>query len=262
MNPVEVSNPILNSPFEEPQEYWFIEEGSEAKQLKGRRKSTVFPPRNQTEEWDTSDGTLKKSSAAASAYELVLVNVIRERVKSWRDQGYPGTTRTTAELLQYWRREGRERRLFYAQLEAAETVIFLNEARSDFRQGITVPMDEPSKQQQADGMKAFRRYAAKVATGGGKTTIMGMMAAWSILNKVTNRSDGRFSDAVLVVCPNVTIRSRLAELDPESGEDSVYRKRDLVPPQLMPSLRQGKVMVTNWHIFEPQTPQTGGCPQR
>jgi type III restriction enzyme len=258
MNPAEVSNPILNSPFEEPQEYWFIQEGSEAKQLKGRRKSTVFPPRNQTDEWDTSDGTLKKSSAAASAYELVLVNLIRERVKAWRAEGYPGTTRTTAELLQYWRREGRERRLFFAQLEAAETVIFLNESRSDFRQGVSVPMDEPSKQQQAEGMKAFRRYAAKVATGGGKTTIMGMLAAWSILNKITDRSDGRFSDAVLVICPNVTIRSRLAELDPESGEASVYRKRDLVPPQLMPSLRQGKLMVTNWHIFEPQTPQTGG----
>lgn len=258
MNPNEVSDPILNSPFEEPQLYWYLQEGAEPARRTGRRNSTVFPPRNQTEEWDTSDGTLRKSSAAASAYELVLVNLIRERVKAWRDQGFPGTTRTTAELLQYWRRDGRERRLFYAQLEAAETVIFLNEARSDFRQGITVPMDEPSKQQQENGMKAFRRYAAKVATGGGKTTIMGMLAAWSILNKITDRSDGRFSDAVLVVCPNVTIRSRLAELDPESGEASVYRKRDLVPTQLMPSLRQGKVMVTNWHIFEPQTPQTGG----
>ena len=161
-------------------------------------------------------------------------------------------------MIQYWQREGREKRLFFAQLEAAETMIFLTEARADFRQGVFVPMDEPSKQQQEDGIKAFRRYAAKVATGGGKTTIMGMLAAWSILNKITDRSDGRFSDAVLVVCPNVTIRSRLAELDPEAGEASVYRKRDLVPPQLMPSLRQGKIMVTNWHIFEPQTPQTGG----
>jgi len=28
-----------------------------------------------------------------------------------------------------------------------------------------------------------------------------MLAAWSILNKVNNRSDARFSDVVLVVCP-------------------------------------------------------------
>ena len=68
-----------------------------------------------------------------------------------------------------------------------------------------------------------------MATGGGKTTVMAMLAAWSILNKVNDRSDARFSDTVLVVCPNVTIRNRLGELDPEHGEASLYRTRDLVP---------------------------------
>ena len=97
-----------------------------------------------------------------------------------------------------------------------------------------------------------------MATGSGKTTVMGMLAAWSILNKVNDRSDGRFSDVVLVVCPNVTIRDRLTELTPERGEASIYRTRDLVPPHLMPLLSQGKVLVTNWHVFEPQGVQTGG----
>jgi hypothetical protein len=63
---------------------------------------------------------------------------------------------------------------------------------------------------------------------------------------------------VLVVCPNVTIRSRLAELDPKLGDASVYRKADLVPPHLMPDLSQGDVVVTNWHVFEPRTSQAGG----
>lgn len=184
---------------------------------------------------------------------MTLVNLIRERVKAWRTAGYPGVTRTTLELLQWWRREGREKRLFFAQLEAAETIIFLIEARQDFRQGIQVPQDEPG-----DAAKGFVRYAAKMATGAGKTTVMGMLAAWSILNKVNDRSDGRFSDVVLVVCPNVTIRRRLRELDPEEGEASLYRTRDLVPSHLMPLLTQGKVLVTNWHAFEPQTVQVGG----
>jgi len=48
-----------------------------------------------------------------------------------------------------------------------------------------------------------------MATGTGKTTVMAMLVAWSILNKVNDRSDARFSDVVLVVCPNVTIRNRL-----------------------------------------------------
>ena len=258
MSGIEVSTPILNSPFEEPKQYWYIQEGEEPELRDGRRKSIVFPPQNQTHEWDTSDGTIRKCSDPPSAFEIVLVNLIRERVKAWRDQGYPGASRTTLELLEYWLRDGRQSRLFFAQIEAAETMIFLKEARADFLQGIAVPLDEPSAQQQSEGIKAFLRYACKMATGSGKTTVMGMIAAWSILNKIADRSNAAYSDVVLVVCPNVTIRSRLAELYPEAGEASVYRKRDLVPPQLMSTLRQGKVMVTNWHVFEVQTPQTGG----
>ena len=96
-------------------------------------------------------------------------------------------------------------------------------------QGIALPLDEPSADRKADGFKAFRRNACKMATGSGKTTVMAMLAAWSILNKVNDRSDARFSDVVLIVCPNVTIRGRLGELDPKRGEASLYRTRDLVP---------------------------------
>jgi type III restriction enzyme len=179
-------------------------------------------------------------------------NLIRQRLKEWREQGWPGVSRTTLELLNYWRRDGRQQPLFFAQLEAAETIIFLTEARGDFLQGIDIPWDEPSPERQTDGYKAFLRYALKMATGTGKTTVMGMLAACSILNKVNDRSDARFSDVALVVCPNVTIRRRLGELDPQEGEASLYRTRDLVPPHLMPDLTKGRVLVTNWHVFEPQ----------
>jgi type III restriction enzyme len=192
--------------------------------------------------------------------ELKLVNLIRERVKAWRKEalaGGGGVTRTTCELMNYWRRDGRQHRLFFAQLEAVETIIFLTEGRSDFRQGVEIPLDEPSDKHKANGFAAFRRYACKMATGSGKTTVMGMLAAWSILNKVNDRGDARFSDTVLVVCPNVTIRNRLAELQPEHGDASLYRTRDLVPPHMMPDLCKGRVLVTNWHVFEPQTVQVG-----
>ena len=128
---------------------------------------------------------------------MTVVNLIRERMKDWRDKGRPGLTRTTSELVDWWTREGRNHRLFFAQVEAAETIIFLAEARADFLQGISVPLDEPSAERKTDGFKAFRRQACKMATGSGKTTVMGMLAAWSILNKVANRSDARFSDIVL-----------------------------------------------------------------
>ena len=114
------------------------------------------------------------------------------------------------------------------------SVIFLKEARADLLQGITIPRDEPSEDRRIDGYAGFQRYACKMATGSGKTTVMGMLVARSILNKLNDRSDARFSDVVLVVCPNVTIRQRLAELDPENDEASIYRTRDLVPLHLMP----------------------------
>ena len=254
----EVSQPILNSPYQEPKLYWYIREGEPPVQKDGRRRAVIWPPRDQETPWDLSDGTLMPSLEYPSAFELALVNLIRERVKAWKAAGYPGVTRTTLELLQWWQRDGREKRLFFAQIEATETIIFLTEARPDFRQGIQVRRDELSEDKQKEGFKSFVRYAAKMATGSGKTTVMGMLTAWSILNKVNDRSDGRFSDVVLVVCPNVTIRRRLRELDPNEGEASLYRTRDLVPSHLMPLLTQGKVLVTNWHVFEPQTVQVGG----
>ncbi len=196
-----------------------------------------------------------------TAIGLKLVNRIRRQLAEWRPlalRGEGGVTRTTMELLRYWRREGRKHRLFFAQLEAAETVIFLTEARPDLLQGIVVPVDEPSSDAQANGVRAFRRYACKMATGTGKTTVMGMLAAWSILNKVAARGDRRYSDTVVVVCPNVTIRNRLEELKPQRSEASLYRTRDLVPPHLMASLAQGSVLVMNWHVFEPKSAHADG----
>ena len=251
MSGYEVPEPILNSPFHEPAEYWHIDEGQSPEKRPGRRTAMYFyrDPKGTPDQFGRGAGT---------AIELILVNQIRKQVQAWRTAGYPGATRTTLDLLAWWSREGRERPLFFAQREAAETIIFLTEARADFRQGLNIPREEVSDEKAADGYRGFLRYACKMATGSGKTTVMGMLAAWSILNKVNDRGDARFSDVVLVVCPNVTIRSRLAELDPNLGPASIYNTRDLVPPDLRTDLTQGQVLVVNWHVFEPRGTQHGG----
>jgi type III restriction enzyme len=258
MSSYEVPDPILNSPYGEPASHWHLEEGCPPEQRDRRRPAGYFYRNPTAPAGDT------EHEARGEWQELALVNLIRERIKAWREQGYPGVTATTLELLNYWQRDGRQHRLFFAQLEAAEAVIFLTEARADFLQGIQgqIPVDEPGDDGKTKGYKAFRRYASKMATGTGKTTVMGMIAAWSILNKINDRSDARFSDVVLAVCPNVTIRNRLQELDPERGEASLYRTRDLVPPHFMSDLMRGKVLITNWHVFEPQVMQVGGISAR
>jgi type III restriction enzyme len=251
MTSFEVDQPILNSPFEEPAEHWQIEEGKAPKRVPERRRAGYFyrdPTAPEPEPGEPARGTWQ---------ELELVNLIRERLAEWRAAGYSGATRTTLDLIRYWRREGREHPLFFAQLEAAETIIFLKEARQDFRQGTEPPLESVPV-----GVEAFTRYACKMATGSGKTAVMGMLSAWSILNKVGARSDARFSDVVLVVCPNLTIRERLAELDPSRGDASIYRTRDLVPPDLMPSLRRGRVLVKNWHEFERKGMSAGAKVQK
>lgn len=251
MSNFEVQEPILSSPYEEPREHWWILEGEKAQRRPGRRPAMYFyrDPKQRVE------GQGRQPSLAI---ELKLVNRIRALVKTWRTQGYPGASRTTRELLAWWQRDGRDKRLFFAQVEAVETILFLREARGDFRQGLEIPRDEPSDRQKEEGYAGFLRYACKLATGSGKTVVMGMLAAWSILNKVNGRGDSRFSEVVLVVCPNVTIRDRLRELDPELGEASIYRARDIIPEHLMKLLRQGRVIVTNWHVFEPQSVSAGG----
>lgn len=250
----EVETPILSSPFEAPPEHWFIRPGHPPEKRPGRRPALVFQPRDQPETWDVTDEpTLAPLAGYERAFELVLVNRIRQRLGDWRANGRPGATRVSLELIDWWQRDGRRQRLFFAQLEAVETIIFLREARADFLQGLDIPREEAG---------AFLRYACKMATGAGKTTVMGMVAAWSILNKVQSRSNATYSDVVLVVCPNITIKDRLRELNPALGEGSLYRTRDLVPPHLMPQLARGKVLVSNWHVFAPHAADVGGASSR
>jgi type III restriction enzyme len=251
MSSFEVEQPILNSPFREPAEHWQIEEGKAPLRAQGRRKAGYFyrDPRGEEPE--------PGQAARGDWVELELVNLIRERLATWRETEYAGASRTTLDLIRHWRRDGRERPLFFAQIEAAETVIFLTEARADLLQGVDVPLEDVP-----EGIQAFTRYGCKMATGSGKTTVMGMLCAWSILNKIASRGDARFSDVVLVVCPNLTIRGRLRELDPSQGDASVYRKLDLVPPHVMSQLRRGRVLVKNWHEFERKGMSAGSKVQK
>src|SRR3990172_5390888 len=88
-----------------------------------------------------------------------------------------------------------------------------------------------------------------MATGSGKTLVMAMLIAWQILNKVTYPQDSRFSKNVLVVAPGLTVKSRLSVLFP-SDPENYYQHFQIVPGPLMDKLRQGKVIIHNWHTLE------------
>src|SRR3569623_1767715 len=252
----EVDSPIINSPFREPGQHWQIERGKPPIKAEGRRRASYFyrvpehagrgkKNKKQVELFDDAKG---------EEVELEIVNLIRVRVKEWQEGtrsggvAYDGASPITKELLELWCSSERMQRLFFGQIEAVQTIIFLTEAADIYRKGIPeVPKDEPGLEAKATGARAFLRYACKMATGTGKTTVMGMLAGWSILYSVASPRDDRFSDTILIVCHNVTIRERLQELDPALGDLSLYRTRQLVPPHRMEELRRGEVMIANWH---------------
>jgi type III restriction enzyme len=70
--------------------------------------------------------------------------------------------------------------------------------------------------------------------------------------------DERFASAALVVCPNLTIKERLQVLRPDNQSGTYYDEFDLVPSQLRPLINQGKILVTNWHQFAPESPHSEG----
>jgi type III restriction enzyme len=91
-----------------------------------------------------------------------------------------------------------------------------------------------------------------MATGSGKTVVMAMLISWAFCNRGTKPGDPRFPRRALIVCPNLTIKERLAVLRPDDP-DNYYEKFDLVPSTLRVELAKGKVFVTNWHWFSPES---------
>ncbi|MHB2037639.1 MAG: DEAD/DEAH box helicase, partial [Nitrososphaerales archaeon] len=239
-----VDQPIINDPYHEPTKYWEFSEGYPEKKP-GRRPAGYYLA--------TRSESVKGPVAAEAFRELPVVNRIRSRVKKWRESNYPAVSRTTRILLDYWNYENRleqnRKRLFFCQLEAAETIIWLTEASDAEKQGIEIPSDTPvDGESETKGYAALRRYCCKMATGSGKTIVMAMLIAWCALNKIQNKQDKRFSDTVFVVAPNLTVRERLRVLLP-SDPNNYYEQFDLVPRPLLSLLSQTKIDIVNWQAL-------------
>ena len=222
---------IINSPYTEPTLHWQYQRETRTFSLvQGRRPAGYVVASENSKTFDDP----------GIFVEIPLVNRIRPRVKAWREADYPGVSSITKRLLQHWTdpEEYEARRFFFCQLEAMETLIWLTEAPPAERVGIDIP---------SDGGELLRR-CCKMATGAGKTVVMAMAIAWHILNKVTYPQDARFAKNVLVIAPGLTVKSRLAVLKP-SGPDNYYEEFRVVPSALLDKLRQGRVLVRNWHAL-------------
>ncbi|MDE0131228.1 MAG: DEAD/DEAH box helicase family protein [bacterium] len=135
--------------------------------------------------------------------------------------------------------------LFYAQREAVETIIWLREVATR-RSPLRRRLEEESRRFN-DGLV---RYCSKMATGTGKTTVMGMLVAWQTLNatRTARRRNLVHSERFLVLAPGHTVRERLEVLRP-SHPDNVYDEMGLVPTDKRARLNQARVSVVNFQAF-------------
>ena len=222
---------IINSPYQEPGHYWSYNREQRTFALaRGRRPAGYVIASESSRNFDDPGRFI----------EIPLVNQIRKRIQAWRENGYPGVSSITRRLLEHWtsQEEFETRRFFFCQLEAMETMIWLVEAPQAEKVGLHIPGDGGD----------FVRECAKMATGTGKTVVMAMLLAWHILNKAAFPQDPRFSRHALVVAPGLTIRSRLKVLDP-SDPGNYYQAFRIVPSSLLDKLRQGRVIIRNWHAL-------------
>src|ERR1700719_3794075 len=119
-----VEEPIINSPYVEPKWHWAYDKTGKANKIPGRRAATYFWT---TQRVMTGQTEIEGVGGDYGSEPLPLVNALRDDVSRWRESGYENATQTTKKLLAHWNRADRARRLFFCQLEAVETIIYLNE---------------------------------------------------------------------------------------------------------------------------------------
>ena len=130
MAPVVIEQPVINSPFMEPSRHFkFGDHGITNAIVSGRRVSSYFVPipKPKKKSKGSKQLALDEEWVQDRVEENRFINQVRERVKLWREGGHKQTTNTTAKLLEHWLSPDKGRRLFFCQIEALETAIYLLE---------------------------------------------------------------------------------------------------------------------------------------
>ena len=273
------TSPIICNPFVEPDKHWQWSETRVLQTVPGRRLGGYYYKTDEQMDLFSDPGYVP----------LTLVNLLREDVRRWRESGYRGATQITKLLFDHWFVKPRERPFFFCQREAVETVIYLHEMRLSERSSATgfrnfqltdddlhaiLNRERPEFHDVAGANRDneivpslidpspdyplnLMRLGCKMATGSGKTVVMALLLAWSFCNRARNPQSSNFPNAALIVAPNLTVKERLQVLRPDS-KGNFFEQFNIVPNDLLAALQMGRVLVTNWHVFAPQSPHQEG----
>ncbi|MFN9766227.1 MAG: hypothetical protein ACK57L_14055, partial [Pseudomonadota bacterium] len=93
-----VPAPIINSPYDAPAFHWHIEEGKQPEKRPGRRLASYFfrvPDRAARGRKAKGQQSLLDDASKGQEYLLDLANLIRQRLREWRERDYAGATKVT-----------------------------------------------------------------------------------------------------------------------------------------------------------------------
>jgi type III restriction enzyme len=232
--------------------------------------------------------------ATAELFPLAagIADRIDEQIQAIRD-GRPceimeQVTPVTAELLRFWfgRDYCDERFLNFheGQRRAIVAVIYAHEVLGTqtlaglYREVVPQALLQPGMLDRVSQPRhQHPKYAAKMATGTGKTWVLNALLIWQYLNRVANPEDARFTRNFLLVAPGLIVYDRL--LDSFQGKErggardfqtsDIYATRDLFVPDtyrdpvfgfLQSSVVTkadigtkvtggGMIAITNWHLL-------------
>ena len=256
--------PILNSPYALPDRHWQLDEAGRPTDtvIERRRRAELIAPvpearKRGRKKQDAEQQRMELPDAigistAEQAYNETILNELRQQVDAWRALPNPTQWQVspeTARLLRHWRDpDFAGRRPFFCQIEAVETAIWLAEVAPKMGQRGRRFLDYIGSANEGANPGLWR-IALKLATGAGKTTVMGMLIAWQTVNAARHPNTKSFSSAFLIVAPGITIRDRLRVLLP-SDPENIYKTTGLVPLDLLPEVLKARIVVTNYHAFK------------
>jgi type III restriction enzyme len=221
-----------------------------------------------SERWAPSQSQLDSFQNAYEKLLPPLVYKIRLAVAKWRDDDYNGASDTSKALLSFWFNQehfiGQTKFCFYfAQREAIESIIYLYEVIGAKDKYDLIRFD--SSERVSSGMfdETWTRYVIKMATGVGKTKVMGLTLVWSYFHRLYETNSSLSKD-FLIITPNIIVLNRLRKdfdglkmffeepFIPENGYNDKDWKNNFqltlhIQDDLKPITESGNIFLSNIH---------------
>jgi len=183
--------------------------------------------------WFPADEALRETTSDKLLPPLV--SELRRQVKQWRGNNYAGAAETSRSLLTWWfntrhmlsspsgRGAGGSPRVsawgegigllsefqyYFAQREAVETIIYLYDVIKVKDKYDLMRFDSSGLVSSGMFDETWRRFVIKMATGTGKTKVLGLILAWSFFHKTYEENSG-LARNFLVITPNIIVLDRV-----------------------------------------------------